>query len=136
MSKIESDKVNVNKSAGDVFNFLMNFNNFEKIMPQDKVSGWSSAEKEFSFKFIGLARIGMALKDTIPEKVINITSHGKNPFDFTLKVSIDAQPDNTSEVKMIFEAEINPFLQMMVNKPLESLFTGLTENLKKMYEKP
>mgnify|MGYP001614246535 CR=1 FL=1 len=132
MTKIETAKVQVQKTAEEIFNFLLNFNNFQKLMPEGKVSGWNSSDKDFSFVFSGMARIGMAHSSNEPNKVIHIVCHGSNPFDFTLKVIIDGKEDGTSEVKMDFEAEINPFIKAMVEKPLDSFFNALTQNLQKL----
>ena len=34
MTKIESEKVTLNKPAKEVYDFLSDFNNFEKLMPE------------------------------------------------------------------------------------------------------
>jgi carbon monoxide dehydrogenase subunit G len=132
MTRIETSKVQVKKTAEEIFNFLLNFNNFQKLMPEGKVSGWNSSEKDFSFVFSGMARIGMAHSSNIPHKEIHIVSNGSNPFDFTLKVNIDGKEDGTSHVHMEFEAEINPFIKAMVEKPLDTFFNSLTQNLQKL----
>ncbi len=132
MTKIETSKVQVKKTAEEIFNFLLNFNNFQKLMPEGKVSGWNSSDKDFSFVFSGMARIGMAHSSNVPHKEIHIISNGSNPFDFTLKVLIDGKEDGTSEVRMDFEAEINPFIKAMVEKPLDNFFNALTQNLQRL----
>lgn len=134
MTRIETSKVQVKKNAEEIFNFLLNFNNFQKLMPEGKVSGWNSSEKDFSFVFSGMARIGMAHSSNVPHKEIHIVSNGSNPFDFTLKVNIDGKEDGTSHVHMEFEAEINPFIKAMVEKPLDTFFNSLTQNLQKLNE--
>ncbi len=101
-------------------------------MPEGKVSGWNSSDKDFSFVFSGMARIGMAHSSNVPHKEIHIVSHGSNPFDFTLKVNIDGKEDGTAHVNMEFVAEINPFIKVMVEKPLDTFFNALTQNLQKL----
>lgn len=132
MTRIETAKVQVQKTAEEIFNFLLNFNNFQKLMPEGKVSGWNSSDKDFSFVFSGMARIGMAHSSNVPHKEIHIVSSGSNPFDFTLKVNIDGKEDGSSQVHMEFVAEINPFIKAMVEKPLENFFNALTQNLQKL----
>lgn len=132
MTKIETAKVQVKRTAEEVFKFLLNFNNFQKLMPEGKVSGWNSSDKNFSFVFSGMARIGMAHESNVPHKEIHIVSSGSNPFDFTLKVLIDGNNDGTCTVHMDFEAEINPFVKVMVEKPLDTFFNALTQNLQKL----
>lgn len=132
MTKIETSKVQVKRTAEEVFKFLMDFNNFQKLMPEGKVSGWNSTDKNFSFVFSGMARIGMAHSTDVPHKEIHIVSNGNNPFDFTLKVLIDGKDDGTAEVRMDFEAEINPFIKAMIEKPLDTFFNALTQNLQRL----
>jgi carbon monoxide dehydrogenase subunit G len=133
MTKIETKKVEVNQSREEVFKFLSDFDNFEKLMPST-VTKWNSTSTECSFTLNGMATIGMAIKGSVPPSTINIVSHGKNPFEFTLRIDLEEAPENKTFVQLFLEAEINPFLKMMVEKPLEGFFNILTVKLKAMYE--
>ena len=53
MTRIESDKVEVAKSAEEVFNFLSDFNNFSKLMPE-QVTDWVSDTDTCSFNIKGM----------------------------------------------------------------------------------
>ena len=134
MTRLESKKVEVNNSSEDIFNFLSDFNNFEKLVPKDKISDWSSSADECSFNISGMATIGMKIIEKTPPSSIKIISHGKNPFDFTLNVSIASINENRSVVQLVFAAEINPFLKMMVEKPLSNFFNMLVDKLKAINE--
>ena len=56
MTRIESETATVQKSAEHIFNFLSNFNNFEKLMPE-QVTNWQSTEEECSFTISGMASL-------------------------------------------------------------------------------
>ena len=45
MTRIESDKVTVNKTSEEIYTFLSNFNNFQKLMPE-QVTNWQSTEED------------------------------------------------------------------------------------------
>ena len=45
--KIESDKSEINKPSSEVYNFLTDFNNFQKLMPP-QVTNWKSTADECS----------------------------------------------------------------------------------------
>ena len=133
MTKIESEKVEVNKSANDTFAFLSNFNNFQKLMPE-QVTNWTSTENECSFTIKGMATIGMKIIEKTPSSFIKITSNGKVPFDFNLNVHLAEAGENKCSGQLIFEAELNPMLRMMVEKPLTNFFNLLAKKLQEVYK--
>lgn len=129
MTKIESEKVEINNSVESVFTYLGNFNNFQKLMPE-QVANWSSTEDECSFTISGMATIGMKIIEKKPFTEINIISNGKVPFNFNLKVLLTDALENKSTGQLVFEAELNPMLKMMVEKPLGNFFNMLASKLK------
>ena len=60
MTRIESDVTSVNKSPEEIYNFLSNFNNFQKLMPE-QVTNWQSFEEECSVKFAFMSSLGMKI---------------------------------------------------------------------------
>ena len=129
MTNIASKKVEVNNSAENVFNFLADFNNFEKLMPKDKISNWTSNSNECSFEINGMSSIGMKIQETSPYTSLRLVSHGKNPFSFTLDVKLEKTEKDFVISQMIFSGDINPFLKLVVEKPLTNFFNQLVENL-------
>lgn len=129
MTNIASKKVEVNNSAENVFNFLADFNNFEKLMPKDKISNWTSNSNECSFEINGMSSIGMKIQETSPYTSLRLVSHGKNPFSFTLDVKLEKTEKDCVISQMIFSGDINPFLKLVVEKPLTNFFNQLVENL-------
>ena len=129
MSKIESDKVQVSKSSEEVFTFLSDFNNFEKLMPE-QVSDWKADKESCSFNIKGLASIGMRIVEKKPNNYIKIVSDGKVPFNFTLNVYLNEIDKTKTEGQLIFESDMNPFMKMMAEKPLKNFFNMLAGKLK------
>ena len=128
MTKLESEKVSVNYTPQNVFDFLSNFNNFQKLMPE-QVTNWTSTEEECSFTINGMATIGMKIVEKNSPSQIKIISNGKVPFNFTLDVLISEAPDNKCTGQLVFEADLNPMLKMMVEKPLGNFFNLLAKKL-------
>lgn len=131
MTKIQSEKVEINNSVENVFNFLSNFNNFEKLMPE-QVSNWSSNENECAFTISGMATIGMKIVEKTPYSAIKISSSGKVPFNFELFIFLNELGPKKSQGQLIFEAQLNPMLKMMVEKPLSNFFNILAQKLKEI----
>ena len=129
MTNIVSKKVEVHNSAENVFNFLADLNNFEKLMPKDKISNWTSNSNECSFEINGMSTIGMKIQETSPYSSLRLVSQGKNPFSFTLDVNVEKTEKDSVISQMIFSGDINPFLKLVVEKPLTNFFNQLVENL-------
>ena len=127
--RIESEKSDVNKPAAELFAFLSNFNNFQKLMPE-QVTNWQSTEDECSFTLNAMATIGMKIIEKTPNSLIKIVSNGKVPFAFTLNVHLAEKGAAQSSGQLIFESDLNPMMAMMVEKPLTKFFNILATKLK------
>ena len=124
MTKIESEEKVVNQSSNEAFDFLSDFRNFEHLMPQQVVD-WQATENECSFTIQGMATLGMKIENKIPYSEINIAKSGKAPFDFNLHCYIDKVDEGKSRIKLILDADLNPFLKMMAVNPLKNFLNML-----------
>jgi hypothetical protein len=131
MTKIESTKTEIENSVENVFVFLSDFNNFQKLMPS-QVTNWTSTETECSFTINGMATIGMKILEKTPHSNIKISSNGKVPFNFILNVNLASLEANKSTGQLVFEADLNPMIKMMVEKPLTNFFNLLAERMKEI----
>ncbi|MGQ0829544.1 MAG: SRPBCC family protein [Bacteroidota bacterium] len=129
MTKIESEKVDINNSASAVFNYLSDFNNFQKLMPP-QVTNWTSTADECSFTINGMATIGMKIIETNPSTKLTISSNGKVPFEFKLFVLLAEKDANNCVGQLVFESDLNPMMKMMVEKPLGNFFNMLAQKMK------
>jgi hypothetical protein len=78
---------------------------------------------------IGLKRVAAT-----PNSLIYLDSYGKVPFKFTLNIFLEEKENNTTEAKLKFDGEINPFMKMMVEKPLTNFFNMLSDKLVEKYK--
>jgi carbon monoxide dehydrogenase subunit G len=129
MTRLESDKVTIDKPAQQVYNFLSDFNNFGHLMPE-QVTDWQSTGDECSFTIKGMAELGMKIVEKIPYSSIKI-ERTKAPFDFTLTASI-GDKGTQSEVQLAFDADLSPMLKMMASKPLTNFLNLLVNKLKEV----
>ena len=127
---LESTKVSVAKSAKEVFEFLINLQNFEQLMPENtqkfEVDGDS-----FLFALKGMPEIRLVLKEKT--EFSNITfGAASSKLPFTLSGDINEIADNKSEVQLTFNGDFNPMMAMMVKKPLTKFIEVLVENIAKI----
>ncbi|PCJ81151.1 MAG: hypothetical protein COA57_14545 [Flavobacteriales bacterium] len=133
-ARIETTKIEINQSAKDVFDFLNNLGNFRKIFPSS-AKGWSLHDDKISFNLSGIADFGMQFANSVENREIRLVSSEKSPFDFDLKIKIEARDDGKSEVQVVFDGKMNPAFRAIATKPLEVFFLEMAKNLKKLTEK-
>ena len=111
----------------------MDMNNFKQLFPQDKVTEWEATNEICSMKVKSMGVLGLKRVANTANSLIYLDSHGKVPFKFTLNIFISESDNNKSEVHLVFDGAINPFMKMMVEKPLIEFFNGLVKKLESIY---
>jgi len=133
MTKIESNPLNIQTSATNIFAYLSDFNNFGKLMPP-QISNWQSTTDTCSFTIQNMATLAMRIKEkTAPTKLV-ITSEPPSPFPFDLICELSELPDNACCSTIRLNADMNPMLAMMAKSPLQNFVNLLNEQLKKSFE--
>ncbi len=128
MTRIESKHVEIARSAQDIYTFLQDMNNFQQLLPQDRISEWKSDGKSCSFKVQGAATIGLMLDGGTPGENVRMKSTERSPFPFTLDVRL-AGSNGSTQAFQVFEADLNPFIKMMVESPLKNLFDHIADKM-------
>ena len=127
---IESPTVTVQKSGNEMFEFLADVKNFEKIMPED-IDKFEAREDSFIFALKGMPPIKLKLQELVPSnKVVLGSASDKLPF--TLTGNITEMGDNSSEVQLVFAGKFNAMMAMMVKRPLKKFIHTLSENIEKL----
>jgi carbon monoxide dehydrogenase subunit G len=127
---LKSDKVAISASIKDVHAFLSDARNLELILPHDKISDFKANENQCSFKVQGAIVISLIQNGSEATKIF-LKSGEKSPFPFKLTVNLEGKGHMT-EGFIEFDGEVNPFLKMMVEKPLTKFLDVLAHNLTKM----
>jgi len=126
---IEGNKVNVNKTAKELFDFLADFKNFEQLMPEE-VQKFEADETSFLFGIKGMPDVRLIKKSEIePSQIILKGASSKLPVE--LKADISENGDS-SEIILTFNGDFNPMIKMMVQRPLKKFIETLTNNLEKL----
>jgi carbon monoxide dehydrogenase subunit G len=128
MTNYKSNLITVQKTQSEVFNFLSDYNNFGKLMPE-QVTNWQSTDTECSFTIQGMASLQMKIVERRANDLISMESFGKTPIKFTLFVNIEAVNDQSCTALVSIDADINPMLKMMLDKPLSNLVEKLATKI-------
>ncbi|WP_340065270.1 SRPBCC family protein [Ascidiimonas aurantiaca] len=126
--QIKSPKTTVHKSSEELFNFLTDVKNFEKLMP-DSISKFEVLEEgKFVFALKGMPEIILKLKESDPyQKVVLGAASDKIPF--TLTADIGEKDVKESDVELTFEGDFNPMMGMMIKGPITSFINTLAEKM-------
>ncbi|TCP26973.1 hypothetical protein EV195_102315 [Tenacibaculum skagerrakense] len=127
---IEGNSITVNKSQEDLYNFLIQLENFKQLMPENtekfEVDGDS-----FIFGLKGMPEIRLVMKEKTEYSNVTLGA-ASSKLPFTLAADINSISENQSNVQLKFESSFNPMMAMMVKKPLTNFINTLTENLEKL----
>jgi len=128
---LESPKVNVEKSAEELFELLTDMQNFEKLMPENIAKFEVIGEDSFLFGLKGMPEIQLKVKEkSAPHKIVFGSASDKVPF--TLITTIDSVSAATSAVKLDFEGDFNPMMAMMIKGPISKFIETLVTNMPKL----
>jgi len=126
--KLESPKQIIDKSPKDVYDFLNDLKNFEKIMPENMSKFELLGENSFVFALSGMPDVALQKKESsVPNKLILEAAGGK--LDFNLFVDITKEGENSSKVQFLFNGDFNAMIAMMVKGPISKLIETWANNL-------
>ncbi len=127
---IEGNKVTVNKSQKEMFEFLTELQNFEQLMPES-IQKFEVEGDSFIFGLKGMPEIRLVLKEKTEYSNITLGA-ASSKLDFELTADIEEIDNNTCDVQLEFNGKFNMMMAMMVKKPLTSFIETLSDNLDKL----
>ena len=132
MTRLESKHVEIAKPAQTLYDFVQDMNNFQQLLPEGRISEWKSDGTSCSFKVQGAATIGLQLDGGTPPELLKLKATERSPFPFTLDVHMK-ESNGTTTIWQEFNADLNPFIKMMVEKPLQNLFDHIADRMKAIH---
>jgi hypothetical protein len=70
------------------------------------------------------------IRQSIDKKVV--LKSASSSLDFSLTGNINPINENQTEVQLLFDGNFNPFIKMMVEKPLQSFINALTDKIEQL----
>jgi carbon monoxide dehydrogenase subunit G len=129
--RLESPKIELDKSAQEVFDFLSRIENFEKLMPENMSKFETLGDDKFLFALKGMPEIVLEKKEAVaPNKIVLGAAGGK--LDFSLTGLIDETDTHASDVQLVFAGEFNPMMGMMIKGPITKFIETLVQNLREV----
>ena len=132
MARIESRIGVVKQPAEKIFNYVSDFSNFSRLIPEDRVKDFESTGDTCRFRLEGIGRAGLRIIEKEPHKLIKISSDEETSFDFLLWIQIKEIESGDSRMKITTEVSMNPMMAAMAKKPLKNLVDTLIDQAEKI----
>jgi carbon monoxide dehydrogenase subunit G len=112
----------------EVYEFLNNLENFEKLMP-DSIETFEVLDQDtFRFALKGMPEIVLRRKEQVPhEKLVLGAASDKLPF--TLTADLSESGDEQTDVSLSFQGEFNAMMAMMIKSPITNFLGTLSQKL-------
>lgn len=99
---------------------------YEQLMPAE-LQKFSTTPDGFVFTLKGIPEISLRIKEVSDREVV--LESAKDSMKFTLTGTMEPVNDNVTEAQLVFDGKFNPFIAMMVEKPLKNFISNLTDKL-------
>ena len=128
--KIESRIGKSSASAKQIYEFITDFNNFQELLPADRVTGWEASGDRCSFHVDPVGRTGLQIIEKEPFSLVKIASVPEfSNYQFTIWIQLKESGENDTRAKITIEPQVNMMLLPMIKGPLKSFVDGLIEKL-------
>ncbi|WP_446050456.1 SRPBCC family protein [Zobellia laminariae] len=128
---IETPQKDIPKGDKEVYDFLTDLKNFEKLMPDNIDKFEVINEDRFLFALKGMPQIVLERQTQTPNSQI-ILGAASDKLPFTLTADIIAVSDTESKVSLSFEGKFNAMMAMMIKHPITNFMGTLSDNLTKI----
>ncbi|WP_312820276.1 SRPBCC family protein [Kaistella carnis] len=126
---LEGRKIIVNKSAKELVEMLKSPEGYRELMP-NSLQSFEVRDQGFKFSLKGMPEIALTIDEISEEKVV--LKSASSSLDFALNGMMNKISDTQTEVQLLFDGKFNPFIKMMVEKPLQNFINALTDNIEKI----
>ncbi|WP_379969151.1 SRPBCC family protein [Epilithonimonas sp. UC225_85] len=126
---LEGRKIIVNKSSSELAGMLKNPQGYKDLMP-DSLQNFEAREDGFKFGLKGMPEIALKIENVTDSEVV--LKSASSSLDFALTGTMNALNEKQTEVQLLFDGKFNPFIKMMVEKPLQNFINSLTDKIEQL----
>ena len=132
MTRIDSNRVQIQKPMSEVYQFLSLVSNHEQLMPE-QVSNWKAEGDTCEYTIKGTGSVSLKVKQRVPETSISFEPNGRIPFPFEVIWNLENKNQHT-EVQVVMNADLNPILKMVAAGPLRNFINLQINALKRIMD--
>ena len=128
---LKSNPNELNISDENLFDKLIDINNFQKIMPENISKFEIIDSNTFIFSLKGMPEIKLIFGEKKSPSLIILNS-SESKINFSLTAHINKIDESNCSFSLEFNGDLNPMIQMMVKTPLQSFINDLSNNISKL----
>jgi len=130
MKNIESQHRHINRPAKEVYDFIADFHNFEKFLPE-QVTDWNATENDCSFNIPNLGKIALRMeKDDATQTVKYISTSGPAPFELLFELKFETE--TSCQLTLTAFADVPAFMLIMLSKPIKNFVTIIMDRIREV----
>ncbi|HBR11771.1 MAG TPA: orotate phosphoribosyltransferase [Chryseobacterium sp.] len=126
---LEGRKIIVNKSSSELAEMLKKPEDYKDLMP-DGLQKFEVKDNGFKFGLKGMPEIALKIENVSDKEVV--LKSASSSLDFALTGTMNPVSENQTEVQLLFDGKFNPFIKMMVEKPLQNFINSLTDKIEQL----
>lgn len=127
-TKFKSEKVTANLNYKDLFEKFTNLNNLKDYLPKE-VEEFESSVDNCSFKIEQLPKMSLQITEKHAYEKIKFESN-ESQIPFHMFCYIEKNGDNTTDVVIEIDMELNFMMKMLVQKPIKIFLEKFTQIIK------
>ena len=127
-TKFKSEKVTANLNYKDLFEKFTNLNNLKDYLPKE-VEEFESSVDNCSFKIEQLPKMSLQITEKHAYEKIKFESN-ESQIPFHMFCYIEKNDDNTADVVIEINMELNFMMKMLVQKPINIFLEKFTQIIK------
>ena len=126
---LEGRKIIVNKSSSELAGMLKNPQDYKDLMPES-LQNFEAREDGFKFGLKGMPEIALKIENVSDKEVV--LKSASSSLDFARTGTMNPVSESQTEVPLLVEGKFNPFIKMMVEKPLQNFINSLTDKIEQL----
>tara|TARA_B100001093_G_scaffold511448_1_gene579345 strand:- start:44465 stop:44863 length:399 start_codon:yes stop_codon:yes gene_type:complete len=126
--KIEGELIHLAKAKSNVYQFLSTLENYSLIMPESNKVFEIIDYSRFKFGLKGMPEIVLKLVEGNDSNTV-VLSSDNDKFPFTLSGLLHSVSEEETQVKLVFEGDFNPMMEMMIKSPLTAFVNDLSKGI-------
>lgn len=129
---VDSKTVRCQASSLKLYDFLRDFNNFTRFIPNGHVQGWQTTGDTCSFSVGGFLTLKLGFAECTPYSRIVVVpaADSGSPVPIKIIIHLHDNGDDSTSVYMEFESEGgNPMMTMMLKPKLREMGDKLMDQL-------
>jgi carbon monoxide dehydrogenase subunit G len=116
-------------SSEEIYNFVTDIRNFEQFIPAGTINNWQAEKESCSFSVSMLGNVSFRLSEKEMYKKVVFKGDALKKNDFNLTLNINSDHSNSAKVDILLNADLNPMLKMIAEKPIKQFLESLINEM-------